>query len=154
MVQEDQLDGSQSIGNGVASTLRVCLVLARLSLTAFDPREGGLSPLKVITEKRVKYQKVIKSTFHCLSIHSINTYLLIYLCKAGFPGGSDGKESACNVGDLGSICGLGRSPGGGHGKPFQYSCLENSMDRGAWRATYSPWGCKESYTTERLSTEH
>ena len=43
----------------------------------------------------------------------------------GFPGGSDGKESACNVGDLGSIHGLGRSPGGGHGNPLQYSCLEN-----------------------------
>lgn len=76
MVQEDQLDSSQSIG--VTSTLRVCLVLARLSLTAFDPREGSFSPLKVITKKRVKYQKVIKSTFHCLSIHSINIYLLIY----------------------------------------------------------------------------
>ena len=49
-----------------------------------------------------------------------------------FPGGSDGKESACNVGDLGSIPGLGRSPGGGHGNPFQYSCLGNPMDRGAW----------------------
>ena len=43
----------------------------------------------------------------------------------GFPGGSVGKESACNVGDLGSISGLGRSPGGGHGNPLQYSCLEN-----------------------------
>ena len=43
----------------------------------------------------------------------------------GFPGGSDSKESACNVGDLGSIPGLGRSPGGGHGNPLQYSCLEN-----------------------------
>ena len=49
--------------------------------------------------------------------------------------GSDGKESACNVGDLGSIPGLGRSPGGGDGKPLQYSCLENSMDRGTWQAT-------------------
>ena len=45
----------------------------------------------------------------------------------GFPGGSDGKESACNVGDLGSIPGLGRSPGGGHGNPLQCSCLENPM---------------------------
>ena len=50
-------------------------------------------------------------------------------------GGSDGKELACKVGDLGSIPGLGRSPGGGHGNPLQYSCLENSMDRGAWQAT-------------------
>ena len=53
----------------------------------------------------------------------------------GFPGGSDGKESVCNVRDLGSIPGLGRSPGGGHGNRLQYSCLENSMDRGAWWAT-------------------
>ena len=47
----------------------------------------------------------------------------------GFPGGSDGEESACNAGDLGSIPGLGRSPGEGKGYPLQYSCLENSMDR-------------------------
>ena len=52
-----------------------------------------------------------------------------------FPGGSDGKESACNVGDLGLIPGSGRSPGGGNGNPLQYSCLENPMDRGAWWAT-------------------
>ena len=52
----------------------------------------------------------------------------------GFLGGSDGKESACNVGDLDLIPGLRRSPGGGHGNPLQYSCLENPMDRGAWRA--------------------
>ena len=45
-----------------------------------------------------------------------------------FPGGSDSKEFACNVGDLGLILGLGRSPGGGNGNPLQYSCLENPMD--------------------------
>ena len=58
----------------------------------------------------------------------------------GFPSGSDGKESACNEGDLGSIPGLG-------GYPFQYSCLENPVDRGAWRATYSLWGHKDSDKT-------
>ena len=52
----------------------------------------------------------------------------------GFPGGSDAKDSACNAGDLSSIPGLGRSPGGGNGNPLQYSCLENPMDRGAWQA--------------------
>ena len=52
-----------------------------------------------------------------------------------FPGGSDVKASACNAGDLGSIPGLGRSPGEGNGNPLQYSCLENPMDRGAWWAT-------------------
>ena len=52
----------------------------------------------------------------------------------GFPGGSDGKESACNAGDLGSILKSGRSPGEENGYPLQYSCLENSMDRGTWQA--------------------
>ena len=52
-----------------------------------------------------------------------------------FPGGSDSKETACNARDLGSIPGLGRSPGEGNSKPLQYYCLENSMDRGAWWAT-------------------
>ena len=65
----------------------------------------------------------------------------------GFLGGSIDKESSCNAGDLGSIPGLGRSPGGGHGNPLQYSCLENPQgQRGL--VGYSPWGCKESDTTE------
>ena len=51
-----------------------------------------------------------------------------------FPGGSDGKESACNAGDPGLIPGSGRSPGEGNGNPLQYSCLENLIDRGAWQA--------------------
>ena len=51
-----------------------------------------------------------------------------------FPCSSVGKESACSAGHLGSIPGLGRSPGEGNGNPFQYPCLENLMDRGAWRA--------------------
>ena len=55
--------------------------------------------------------------------------------KAGFPVGSDGKESACNEGGLGSISGLGRSPEEGNGSSLQHSCLENSMNRGAWQAT-------------------
>ena len=53
----------------------------------------------------------------------------------GFPSGSYCKESACNVGDLGFIPGLGRTPRVGHGNPLEHSCLENSMDRGAWQAT-------------------
>ena len=55
-------------------------------------------------------------------------------CIQGFPGGSDSKASAYNEEDLGSILGSGRSPGEGNGNLFQYSCLENSMDRGAWRS--------------------
>ena len=58
----------------------------------------------------------------------------------GFPGGSDSKETTCSTGDLGLIPGLGRSPGRGHGNQLQYSCLENPMDRGAWRATVLPMG--------------
>ena len=61
-----------------------------------------------------------------------------------FPCGSTGKESACNAGDLDSIPGLGRFPGGGHGNPLQYSCQENSMDRGAWWATIH--GVAKSWT--------
>ena len=69
----------------------------------------------------------------------------------GFPGGSDGKESACNAGDLDSIPGLGRSPRGGHGNLLQYSCLENPHGQRSL-VGYSPWGHKESDTTEWLST--
>ena len=66
----------------------------------------------------------------------------------GFPCGSAGKESSCNVGDLGSIPGLGRSPGEGKGYPLQYSGLENS------KGCISLWGHKESNTTDRLSLTH
>ena len=59
-----------------------------------------------------------------------------------FPGGSDSKESACNVGDLGLIPGLGRSPRGGHGNPLQHSCLENPHGQRCL-AGYSPWRRKE-----------
>ena len=62
----------------------------------------------------------------------------------GFPGGSEGKASACNAGDLGSIPGSGRCPGEGNGNPLQYSCLENSMDRGALWATVH--GVAKSWT--------
>ena len=71
----------------------------------------------------------------------------------GTPVISDSKESACNVGDVGSIPGLGRSPGGGHGNPLQYSCLENPHGQRSL-AGYSPRGHKESDTTERLSIAH
>ena len=59
-------------------------------------------------------------------------FIVLYL---GFPGGSDDEESTCNAGDPDSVPGLGRSPEEGDGYPLQYSCLENSMDRGAWRTT-------------------
>ena len=62
----------------------------------------------------------------------------------GSPGGSDSKESNCNEGHTGVIPGSGRSPGEGNGYPLQYSCLENSMDRGAWQATV--YGVTKSWT--------
>ena len=65
----------------------------------------------------------------------------------GFPGGSDGKESARNAGDLGLIPGSERSSGEANGNSLQYSYLENSVNRGAW-VGYSPWGHKESNMTE------
>ena len=84
-----------------------------------------------ITEKDKKYHVVENvekkgSLVHCW-----------WECKLGQPSkfGSNSKESACNSGDLGSVPGLGRSPGEGNGYLLQYSCLENSMDWGAWEAT-------------------
>ena len=72
----------------------------------------------------------------------------------GFPSGSDGKTSTCNAGDLGLIPGLGRSFGGGHGNPLQYSCLESTYGQRIL-AGYTPWGHKESARTEWLSpTQH
>ena len=65
----------------------------------------------------------------------------------GFPCGSAGKESACNAGDLGLIPGLGRSPGGGHGNPLQYACLENPHGQRRL-AGYNPWGHTESNATK------
>ena len=71
----------------------------------------------------------------------------------GFPGSSVGKESACNVEDLGLIPGSGRSPGEGNGYPHQCSGLENPHGQRSLM-DYSPWGCKESDMTERLSLLH
>ena len=76
--------------------------------------------------------------------------LYVNVAQKGFPGGSVGKESACNVGDLGSTPGLGRSPRGGYGNPLWRFCSENSQ--GHRRLTdCSPWDCKELDTTEWLS---
>ena len=71
----------------------------------------------------------------------------MHVFQGRFPGGSDGKASACNAGDPGSSPGLGRSPREGNSNLLQYSCLENPMDRGAWWATVHR-GLKESDTTE------
>ena len=91
----------------------------------------------------------------CVQGHACNPTLGYRQCPPhrqilGFPDGSDGKESTCNAGDLGSISGFGRSPGEGNGYPLQYSCLENPMARGAWRAIVH--GVTKSWTG--LATKH
>ena len=95
------------------------------------PGEGKSHPLQYPGLKksmecivhRVAKSQTQLSDFHFTSLHNY-----------GFPGGSAGKESASNAGDLGLIPGLGRSPGEGNSYPFQYSGLENSTDRGTWWA--------------------
>ena len=81
------------------------------------------------------YKKQHLMCFHilCLNFHFYQIDPQISL-TCGFPGGSDGKESACNAGDPGSIPGLRRSSGEGNGNPLQYSCLENPVDGGAWQS--------------------
>ena len=88
-----------------------------------------------------------KCTYIYIHTH-IYTYTYIF---NGFPGDSDDKEPACNVGDRGSVPGLGRCPGGGHGNPLQYSWLENPHGQNSL-AGCSPLDRKESDTTEWLST--
>ena len=82
--------------------------------------------------------------WHLYHLNSLLVDVIVYVwlqngpplwVQMGFPGSSDGKDSTCSVGDLGSIPGLGRFPERGHGNPLQYSCLENSMDGRARRAT-------------------
>ena len=76
--------------------------------------------------------------------------LAVPLGSQGFPGGTAVKNPPANAGDSGSVPGWGRSPGGGHGNPLQYSCLENTTDRGAWRAAIQ--GVAESDVTEHALT--
>ena len=93
-----------------------------------------------------KSRSTTENSRHSLSTYfMLNTVLCTWQSQMTVPGGSAGKESACSVGDLGSIPGLGRCPGKGKGYPLQYSGLENSMD------CNSPRGSKELDTTERLS---
>ena len=109
-----------------------CLIRSR----ARCPKDGTL----VVFRARGQQQKNLTRTFDVESGGTANRDILLikHLLQAlirGFPGSSDGKESACNAGDPGSIPKLRRSPGEGTGYPLQYSCLENSKDRGAWWAT-------------------
>ena len=80
-------------------------------------------------------QSAVMATLHLVT-SGLSSVILVALSPVnqGSPRGSGGKEPACNAGDLGSIPGSRRSPGEGNGNPLQYSCLENPMDREAWRA--------------------
>ena len=81
----------------------------------------------------MSFLKTLYKTFTLVILFRKQVEELLYM-SLGFPSSSNGKESSCNVGDLGSIPGLGRTPGERHGNPLKYSCLENSMDREAWPA--------------------
>ena len=98
----------------VQKTLACCSLRGLTGRKARDPQVAGGNKLQVADVFSLLYTK---------------------LKEPGFPGGSEVKASACNAGDVGSIPGLGRSPGKENGNPLQYSCLENPVDRGAWWAT-------------------
>ena len=93
---------------------------------------NGVSDLS-IGVRYPSYTSPIKTILHW--IWRI-VYLVVYILLWGFLDGSVGKESICNAGDMSLIPGSGRPPRGGNGHPLQYSCLENPMDRGAWRAIF------------------
>ena len=87
----------------------------------------------------------LNSTYRIKEFYTKAIIMGIHKALMVFSGGSDSKESTCNAGDLDSIPGLGRSPGGGHGNPLQYSCLENPHGQRSL-AGHGPRGCKESWT--------
>ena len=132
-------------------------------------RGGTCTPTPAV-KARTNYTGPPGKSFYSLSFlipPLMNTfvalYKLLHLCvllltnfnvALGFLGSLEGKDFTCNAGDLGSIPGLGRYPGEGNGNPLQDSCLENSKDRAAWQATVSPWGRRDSGTTERLTHTH
>ena len=80
------------------------------------------------------YSKVIPLSVYIHFLSTMGGYAVLNPVSCGRPQWLSMKESACTAGDAGSVPGLERSPGGGSGHPLQYSCLENPMDRGAWRA--------------------
>ena len=103
-----------------------------------QPDGSGVSKHSLVVDGH--FVRVSNALFKCFSIFLLlSVYIYIYM---GFPGGSEYKASACNVGDPGSIRGLGRSPGEGNGNPLQYSCLGNPTNRGDWR----PMGLQKSDT--------
>ena len=99
----------------------------RGKLSLEQPTQGATPARHALSDAGAAVTHYLKSK-HCLhTSEHLNP-------EKSFPGGSGGKESACNAGDLSSNPGSGRSPGEGNGNPLQYSCLENPMDRGAWQS--------------------
>ena len=94
--------------------------------------------------KREDWTKSMEVLLENWSISEALTNNMDVVRRMGFSGGSDGKESACNEGDLGSVPVLGRSPREGNSNPLYYSCLENPMDGGPWQATV--YGVAKSWT--------
>ena len=106
-------------------------------IEVLQQRAGSLNikRLLLIKENQLSQVKEFSALLYmgrCKRLNSLKSFIHIHLSYLGFPGGSDSKASACNVGDPGLIPGLGRFPGEGNGNLLCYSCLENPIDRGAW----------------------
>ena len=123
----------------------------RMKLDSWESRLSTLPGKDAWTESQRKKISSSKQREDDKQIHEIAEQVYKQVTSNTRPGGSDSKESICNAGDLGSIPGLGRSPGRGHGNPLQYSCLENPHGQRSL-AGYTPWGHKELDMTERQST--
>ena len=109
---------------------------AHLHVLAKTCQKGKKSQIKNLLhlDVEIRYTVFSAKSDLCFSRWATPSNILLLYLLQGFPGGSVGKESSCNVGDMGLIPGFGRSPGEGNGNPLYYSCLEDSMDRGAWWA--------------------
>ena len=129
---------SGRVGAALISPFFPCSSSLQLAWASLQPgglRVGRRLPWRLTAtgESTAKSWVCFLFWYACLFLSIYHFYTNTYIMS--FPGGSDSKESACNAGGLGSIPGSGRSPGEGKVYPFQYSCLENPMDRGAWWAT-------------------
>ena len=136
-------------GSDSTKRKKICL---RCRGQEFDPWAGKMPEKGMATHSSV-LAWIIPWTEEPGRLQSVgfsSKHYLFILCF-GLPWWLSGKESICNAGDPCLISGSGRAPGGGHGNPLQYSCLENPTDEGGL-VGYSPWGCKESDTSE--ATEH
>ena len=107
---------------------------------------AALRDVGTLPNRHLQSQSQFEFLLEKIQILLEKNWFFIWVCTLQIPGGSDGKESACNVGDLRWIPGLGRSLEGRHVNPLQCSCLENPHGQ-ASLAGYSPWGCKERLTT-------